>query len=149
MKRGLRLPQRHDARLSLTILKESRIETLQCCNLRLEGCLNDAEALAHEIEVLAAIQRDAWRELGSPTLTSFDRREIRNRIRQAETDLRYFLQIRTERLRFRPRPAEPVGDSLARLEFRFFWPRLAYGDDDQGVGGGWRQSDLLSQERSA
>jgi hypothetical protein len=89
------------------------------------GRMSDAEALAHEIEALTAIQRNAWRELASPTLTTFDRREIRNRIRQAEVDLRHFLSIRTERLRSRRQPVEPVTDSLARLEFRFFWPRLA------------------------
>jgi hypothetical protein len=87
--------------------------------------MNDAEAMAHEIEALAAIQRDAWRDLASPTLTAFDRREIRNCIRQAEIDLRRFLKIRTERLRLPPRPAEPASDSLAKLEFRFFRPRRA------------------------
>jgi hypothetical protein len=92
--------------------------------------MSDAEALAHEIEALTAIQRDAWRELASPALTAFDRREIRNRIRQSEVDLRYFLQIRTERLRFRPRPAEPVNDSLTKLEFRFFRPHRAPGRED-------------------
>ena len=94
--------------------------------------MSDAEALAHEIEALTAIQRNAWRELAGPTLTTFDRREIRNRIRQAEVDLRHFLGIRAERLRSRRRPVEPVTDSLARLEFRFFRPRLAL--DFEGVG---------------
>jgi len=54
--------------------------------------MSDAEALAHEIEALTAIQRNAWRELAGPKLTTFDRREIRNRIRQAEVDLRHFSQ---------------------------------------------------------
>jgi hypothetical protein len=96
--------------------------------------MSDAEALAHEIEALTAIQRNAWRELASPTLTTFDRREIRNRIRQAEVDLRHFLSIRAERLRSRRQPVEPVTDSLARLEFRFFRPRLALALDFEGVG---------------
>jgi hypothetical protein len=87
--------------------------------------MSDAEVLAHEIEALSAIQREAWRELARPTLTTFDRREIRNRIRQADADLRDLLEIRTERLRLRPRPANLAGNSLVRLEFRFFRPRLA------------------------
>ncbi|MGC1561525.1 MAG: hypothetical protein WA820_16980 [Bradyrhizobium sp.] len=95
--------------------------------------MSDAEALAHEIEALTAIQRNAWRELAGPTLTTFDRREIRNRIRQAEVDLRHFLGIRAERLRSRRRPVEPVTDSLARLEFRFFRPRLALDFEDVGA----------------
>jgi hypothetical protein len=123
--------------------------------------MSDAEVLAHEIEALMAIQRDAWRELARPTLTTFDRREIRNRIRQADADLRDLLEIRTERLRCRPRPVNPAGNSLARLEFRFFWPRLAYGNDEigskgnrgeamhplsLGAGGGWHQSDLPGRD---
>jgi len=94
--------------------------------------MNDAGALAHEIEALTAIQREAWRELASPRLTAFDRRELRNRIRQSEIDLRHFLDIRTERLRFRPRPAAPVRSTLENLEFRFFRPRLALQLDDCG-----------------
>jgi hypothetical protein len=96
--------------------------------------MSDAEALAHEIEALTAIQRNAWRELAGPKLTTFDRREIRNRIRQAEVDLRHFLTIRTERLRSSQQPVEPVTDSLARLEFRFFRPRLALALDFEDVG---------------
>jgi hypothetical protein len=48
----------------------------------------------------------------------FDRREIRNRIRQSETELRTYLIMMSERLRFRPAPMEIVGDSLANLNFR-------------------------------
>jgi hypothetical protein len=76
------------------------------------------DVLGHEIDALMAQQREAWRELASPSLTTFDRREIRNRIRQGELELRDHLRVRTERLRPSPRPAEPVGDSLANIQFR-------------------------------
>jgi hypothetical protein len=78
----------------------------------------DLDILSGEIDALMAEQREAWRELASPSLTSFDRREIRNRIKQGEVELRDHLQVRTERLRFHPRPVEVVPNCLANIEFR-------------------------------
>ena len=65
--------------------------------------------MTSEINALKALQRDAWRELASPSLTIFDRREIRSRVRQSEPELRTYLKMMSERLRFRPRPVEAVG----------------------------------------
>jgi hypothetical protein len=80
----------------------------------------ETDVLSSEITVRMAEQRDAWRELASPGLTQFDRRELRNRIRQGEIELRDFLKMRNERLRFRPRPVEEPTDSLANINFRLF-----------------------------
>ena len=80
----------------------------------------ETDVLSSEITVRMAEQRDAWRELASPELTQFDRRELRNRIRQGEIELRDFLKMRGERLRFRPRPVEEPVDSLANIGFRLF-----------------------------
>ena len=80
--------------------------------------MTEPDALVRDIDAQKALQREAWRELASPALTTFDRYEIRNRIRQSEAELRVSLQIMSERLRYRPRPAEEVGDSLASLNFR-------------------------------
>jgi hypothetical protein len=82
--------------------------------------MTELDVLSNEIGALMALQRDAWRELASPELTQFDRRELRNRIRQSEVELRDFLKMRTERLRFLPRPVEAPIDSLATINFRFF-----------------------------
>jgi hypothetical protein len=82
------------------------------------GAMIELDILSGEIEALMTEQREAWRELAVPTLTAFDRREIRNRIRQGEIELREHLTVRTDRLRFRPRPAETPTDSLANIEFR-------------------------------
>ena len=82
--------------------------------------MTEPDILSRDIEALKAMQRDGWRELASPALTVFDRREIRNRIRQSEVELRASLQLMSERLRYRPRPPEEIGDSLANLNFRFF-----------------------------
>jgi hypothetical protein len=80
----------------------------------------ELDLLSHEIDALMAQQREAWRELAVPSLTAFDRREIRNRIRQGQVELRVHLKVRTERLRFEPRPVEPPTDSLANINFRLF-----------------------------
>ena len=80
----------------------------------------ELDVLSHEINALMAQQREAWRELAVPSLTAFDRREIRNRIRQGQVELREHLKVRTERLRFEPRPVEPPTDSLANFSFRLF-----------------------------
>ena len=80
--------------------------------------MTEPDALVRDIDAQKALQREAWRELASPALTTFDRCEIRNRIRQSEAELRVNLQIMSERLSYRPRPEEEVGDSLANINFR-------------------------------
>ncbi|HZR75354.1 hypothetical protein [Bradyrhizobium sp.] len=80
----------------------------------------ELDVLSRQIDTLMAEQRAAWSELAIPTLTAFDRREIRNRIKQGEVELRDHLKLRTERLRFEPRPVEPPSDHLANIEFRLF-----------------------------
>ena len=82
----------------------------------------DADLLSRDIATLKDEQRDAWRELASPTLTTFDRREIRNRIKQGEVELKDYLKMQADRLRFRPRlvPVEATVDSLATIHFRLF-----------------------------
>ena len=80
--------------------------------------MTEPDALVRDIDAQKALQREAWRELASSALTTFDRCEIRNRIRQSEAELRVNLQIMSERLSYRPRPEEEVGDSLANINFR-------------------------------
>jgi|HubBroStandDraft_5_1064220.scaffolds.fasta_scaffold92232_2 hypothetical protein len=82
--------------------------------------MTEPDVLSSEITTLMAQQQVAWRELASPELTQFDRRELRNRIRQGEVELRDFLNMRTEQLRFRPRPVEARADGLASFGFRLF-----------------------------
>jgi hypothetical protein len=109
---------RKGGRVSLTILKESAIETEAASSQDRSDTMIEPDVLSREIDALKAQQRDAWRQLSSPGLTVFDRREIRNRIRQSELDLRDYLTTRTERLRFRSPPVEAIGNSLANINFR-------------------------------
>jgi hypothetical protein len=105
--------------VSLTILKESAIETEAASIQDRSDHMTEPDVLSRDIDALKALQRDAWRDLASSGLTMFDRREIRNRIRQSEVELRDNLQMMSERLRFRPRPVEIVENRFAKLDFRF------------------------------
>jgi hypothetical protein len=78
----------------------------------------EPDVLSSDIDALKAQQREAWRELASSTLTAFDRRELRNRIRQSGTELRDHLNVRTERLRPQPRPIELPATNPADIGFR-------------------------------
>ena len=82
--------------------------------------MTESDVLSRDIGALLAEQRDAWRELARPTTTTFDRRELRNRIRQSGVELRDRLKTRTEQLRFQPHPVEAPADSLATINFRLF-----------------------------
>jgi hypothetical protein len=109
--------------VSLTIFKESAIETEAASSQDRSDHMIEPDVLSRDIDSLKVLQRDAWRELAGPSLTIFDRREIRNRIRQGEVELRSHLTTMSERLRFQPRPVELVGDSLANLNFRLLFSR--------------------------
>src|ERR1700686_5771877 len=103
--------------VSLTIFKESAIETEVASSQDRSDHMTEPHVLSRDIDALKKLQREAWRELAGSSLTTFDRREIRNRIRQGEVELRTYLTMMSERLCFRPRPVEVVRDSLTSLEF--------------------------------
>jgi hypothetical protein len=43
----------------------------------------------------------AWRRVADPLTTAFERREIRNHIKESDAELRYCLRMVSERLRFK------------------------------------------------
>ena len=63
-------------------------------------------------------KRVAWRRVADPLLTAFERREIRNRIKDSDEELRRCLAMMSERLRFQSRSVDDAGDSLVKLKFR-------------------------------
>ena len=77
--------------------------------------MTDSDALNRDIHALKELQRVAWSQLADPSLTTFDRREVRNRIRQSEADLRTYLQMRSE---CPLQPAQNAGRRHAKPEFR-------------------------------
>jgi hypothetical protein len=78
----------------------------------------EADTLSRKIRELKEWQTVAWRRIADPMLTAFERREIRNHIKESDEELRYCLGMMTERFRFQARAVEDVGDSLANIKFR-------------------------------
>ena len=82
--------------------------------------MTEPDALSRKISELQEWQSVAWRRVADPSVTEFERREIRNHLQESNGELRYYLRMKSERLRFQARAVEDVGDSLAALKFRLF-----------------------------
>jgi hypothetical protein len=80
--------------------------------------MTEADPLRRKIDELKQWQTVAWRRIADPLLTPFERREIRNHIKESDLALRHCLTMMSERLRFHPRSLANVGNSLAKLDFR-------------------------------
>jgi hypothetical protein len=80
--------------------------------------MTDPDVLDYKIHKLKEVQRVAWRHLADPLLTTFERREVRNQIRQSNNELRQYLQMMSERLRFRVRSAEEVAGGFGKPNLR-------------------------------
>ena len=80
--------------------------------------MTDPDILSRDIQALKELQRVAWSQLASPSLTMFDQREIRNQLRQSEAELRTYLKMRSERARFPVQPGQHTGDRRAKPTFR-------------------------------
>jgi hypothetical protein len=79
--------------------------------------MSEPDNLGREIHALKEAQRVAWQQLAGSSLTTFERREIRNQIKQSDIELRHYLEMMSERASVRV-PIEDVGDSLTKLNFR-------------------------------
>lgn len=64
--------------------------------------MNQPDILESDIRALQQWLRDAWQQLGDPSLTTFTRRELRNQMKQCNADLRACLERVAEQ---RPEPA--------------------------------------------
>ena len=80
--------------------------------------MTEPDILSRKVVELKEWQRVAWRRVADPLVTDFERREIRNHIRESDGELRRCLRMMSERLRFQLGAVEDVDDSLAKLEFR-------------------------------
>lgn len=79
--------------------------------------LTMASTLDEDVRDLKNWMRTAWRRLADPALTSFDRRETRNYMKEAELALAAGLKRVEDRERAR-RDAEVARDTKKRLDFR-------------------------------
>jgi hypothetical protein len=77
--------------------------------------MNQPEVLEADIRALQQWLRDAWQQLGDPSLTTFSRRELRNQMKQCSADLRACLQMAAEQ---RPDLAEPPIPSYSKPALR-------------------------------
>jgi hypothetical protein len=80
--------------------------------------MTEPDTLDHTIRALKQTQRAAWQQLADPAVTTFARRELRNEIKQSGAELRSYLQMASERSRFRTRPAEAIAPAPDTFEFR-------------------------------
>jgi hypothetical protein len=80
--------------------------------------MTEPDILRRKIKELSEWQRVAWRRVADPTVTRFERREIRNHIKESDQALRYYLGMMSERLRLQACTVEDVGASLAKIKFR-------------------------------
>jgi hypothetical protein len=81
--------------------------------------MSEPDVLSRNIHALKERQRVAWRNLADPALTIFERREMRNEIKQSDAELRSYLEMMSDRSRFRERPVETeVADGFGKFEFR-------------------------------
>jgi hypothetical protein len=80
--------------------------------------MTESDVLSRKINELKLSQAADWRRVADPMLTAFERREIRNQIKESNAELGRCLAMMSERLRFRSRTVEEAADSLAQLKFR-------------------------------
>lgn len=80
--------------------------------------MTEPDVLSRKIHELKEWQRVAWQRVADPMLTAYQRREIRNDIRDGEVELRQCLGMMSERLRFQGRTVDDVVDNFANLPFR-------------------------------
>ena len=81
--------------------------------------MTEPDVLSRNIRALQELQRAAWHHLADPALTTFERRETRNQLKHSSAELRSYLEMMSDRSRFRERPVESgVADGFGKLEFR-------------------------------
>jgi hypothetical protein len=78
----------------------------------------EPDVLSSKISEVMDWQAVAWRRIANPSVTLFERREIRNHLKESDVELRRYLAMISERLRFRAGSPEEVRDSLAELKLR-------------------------------
>jgi hypothetical protein len=82
--------------------------------------MTEPDTLSLKITELKEWQTVAWRRIAGPAVTPFERREIRNHLKESDGELRRCLAMMSDRLRFQAHQVEDVGDSFANLKFRLF-----------------------------
>jgi hypothetical protein len=80
--------------------------------------MDDPDVVVRTIHALKEEQTVAWRQLAASSLTTFERREVRNQLRQSHNELRQYLQLTSERVHVRAPPPEEVVVGFGKPNFR-------------------------------
>ena len=78
-----------------------------------------ADTLDEDVHALKLWLSAAWRQLGDPSLTRFDRRELRNQMKESDAELRVCMQKVLERDRKREQESQVTGKIFQKPAFRF------------------------------
>jgi hypothetical protein len=73
------------------------------------------DILSRKIKELTEWQGVAWRRVADRSVTDFERREIRNHIKESDEQLRYYLGMVTERHRLQSRSQLSAAEAAATL----------------------------------
>jgi hypothetical protein len=79
-----------------------------------------ADTLERDVQALKEWLRQAWSYLGHPSLTRFERQEIRNQIKQTDAELKKCLQIIAAQAQARRKTPPPPAQAAPRPDFRIF-----------------------------
>lgn len=79
-----------------------------------------ADTLERDVQALKEWLRQAWNYLGHPSLTRFERQEIRNQIKQTDAELKKCLQLIAAQNQSRRMTQPPPAQSAVRPDFRIF-----------------------------
>ncbi len=77
-----------------------------------------ADSLERDVQALKEWLREAWRYLGEPSLTRFERQEIRNRMKQTDAELRACLQRLATQNQERSKAVDAAVRPAPQLDFR-------------------------------
>jgi hypothetical protein len=85
--------------------------------------MTDLDVLDRNIIELRNWLTGAWRHLAKPTMTKFERRELRNEMRQCNVELRRCLElVRAERASRRTQPSADIRAGFGNVDFRLLGP---------------------------
>jgi hypothetical protein len=82
------------------------------------GGMTEPDSLNRKVLELKEWQAVAWRRVADPLTAPFERREIRNHIKESDDELRLYLGMMSERLRFQARSVADMSDGLTKVNFR-------------------------------
>ena len=77
-----------------------------------------ADTLERDVQALKDWLRQAWTYLAHPSLTRYERQEIRNQIKQTDAELKRCLQLIAAQNQARRKVAPPPAQAMPRPDFR-------------------------------